>query len=459
MKIFPFSLKISALDKYSDTFADVGRRMDRLGKKATKLGRNLTFGLSLPLATAGTLAVRKAAQFETLRTALDTATGSAEQAAVEFERLKEFAATTPFQLEEVVSGFIKLKNMGLDPSQEALIAYGNTAGAMGKSLDQMIEAVADAATGEFERLKEFGIKASTQGNNIEFTFRGVKTTVEKNATEIERYLRRIGEVDFAGGMEKQSNTIAGAFSNLQDSVASALDIVGTDIAKTLDLNKRVRGFSDSINSLAAGFTKLPAPVKDFAVWAGIAGIALGPVIMGIGQIAITIGVIVALMPKIIAGFAAITAAAPWLLLVGLVIGIGILFKKLVDNAGGFKNALMLLGTTIIDFVLAPLRVVAMIWSKIMGTFGLAPKWLQNFANGSNTRDLANIMANERTQKARAAISSHQETYLLQQRALQGDKAAIEVLFKNPPPGMRTNVQSETNANVTVEQGVAMEGAG
>ena len=30
---------------------------------------------------------------------------------------------------------------------------------MGKDITQMIEAVADAATGEFERLKEFGIKA------------------------------------------------------------------------------------------------------------------------------------------------------------------------------------------------------------------------------------------------------------------------------------------------------------
>ena len=34
---------------------------------------------------------------------------------------------------------------------------------MGKSLNQMIEAVADATTGEFERLKEFGIKARTHG--------------------------------------------------------------------------------------------------------------------------------------------------------------------------------------------------------------------------------------------------------------------------------------------------------
>jgi hypothetical protein len=37
---------------------------------------------------------------------------------------------------------------------------------MGKDMMQMIEAVADASTGEFERLKEFGIKASKQGDQV-----------------------------------------------------------------------------------------------------------------------------------------------------------------------------------------------------------------------------------------------------------------------------------------------------
>ena len=36
---------------------------------------------------------------------------------------------------------------------------------MGKDLSQMIEAVADATTGEFERLKEFGIKAGKEGDD------------------------------------------------------------------------------------------------------------------------------------------------------------------------------------------------------------------------------------------------------------------------------------------------------
>jgi len=155
-------------------------------------------------------------QFESLHASLQTTEGSVEAADEAFERITEFTTSTPFQLQEVTSGFIKLKNMGLDPSDRALRSYGNTAASMSKSLNDMVEAVADATTGEFERLKEFGIKASSQGNRVRFTFKGVTTEVGKNAKEIEEFLMRIGETDFAGAMDRQMDTLGGRVSNLQD---------------------------------------------------------------------------------------------------------------------------------------------------------------------------------------------------------------------------------------------------
>ena len=80
----------------------------------------------------------------------------------------------------------------------------------------MIEAVADASTGEFERLKEFGIKAKQQGDQVAFTFQGTTTKVGKSAEDIEAYLMKIGEVNFAGGMARQADTLDGALSNLGD---------------------------------------------------------------------------------------------------------------------------------------------------------------------------------------------------------------------------------------------------
>lgn len=155
--------------------------------------------------------------FDKLNSGLITMTGSAENAAKAFSVLQQFAKETPYGLNQAVEGFTKLVALGLNPSKEALISYGNTAAAMGKDLNQMIEAVADASTFEFERLKEFGIKTSQQADTVSFTFRGVTTTVKKNSEEIQKYLLNIGNTDFAGAMETRAKTLDGQLSSLADS--------------------------------------------------------------------------------------------------------------------------------------------------------------------------------------------------------------------------------------------------
>ncbi len=154
-------------------------------------------------------------QFDVLN-GLITATGSSENAAIAFDALRDFAQQTPYDLNQAVEGFTKLVNLGLDPSERALKSYGNTASAMGKDLNQMIEAVADAATGEFDRLKEFGIKAKQNGDQVSLTFRGVSTTIGNNAAEIEEYLTKLGENEFAGAMERRMDSLDGAIANLGD---------------------------------------------------------------------------------------------------------------------------------------------------------------------------------------------------------------------------------------------------
>jgi len=162
-------------------------------------------------------------QFAVMRSSLVTVTGSADKANAAFQQISSFAAQTPFSIQEVTNSFIKLKSLGLDPSEAAMRSYGNTAAAMGKSMNQMIEAVADASTGEFERLKEFGIKAKSQGDQVSLTFQGVTKTIGKNSEEIQQYLMDIGNVQFAGAMERQAASLDGALSNLGDSWDSFLD--------------------------------------------------------------------------------------------------------------------------------------------------------------------------------------------------------------------------------------------
>ena len=218
---------IRAVNKTQKAFDQIGRGVDNMDRRFKKLGGGLSrLGRLFAVAFVGRQIINKITKFEKLEASLRTVTGSAEKAAVAFRFIQDFAATTPFQLEEVTDAFIKLKALGLIPSEEALTSYGNTATAMGKSLNQMIEAVADAATGEFERLKEFGIKARTQGDQVTFTFQGISTTVGKNAQEIEGYLRSIGDVQFAGAMKEQAGTLNVALSNMGDAFSKLVKAIG-----------------------------------------------------------------------------------------------------------------------------------------------------------------------------------------------------------------------------------------
>lgn len=179
---------------------------------------------SLSLFKVGGDIVSAAADLEVLRARLDTVTGSAEKGGEAFERVKRLASKDiPLTLAELTEAYIKLTALGLEPSENALISYANTATAMGKSLDQFVEAIADATTGEFERLKEFGIKASAEGQRVAFTFQGVTTEVGKSAGEIEAYLRGLGNTKFAGAMAKQAKTFRGILKSIQKAYTDVLN--------------------------------------------------------------------------------------------------------------------------------------------------------------------------------------------------------------------------------------------
>ena len=204
-------------------------KMQKAGPKIRQFASNLGNAAKMLggfVAIAGTVVgITLAAKFfqinretEKLHASLTTVTGSAEMATIAFQGIQKFAQETPFQVGEIAKSFIKMKALGLAPTENAMRSFGNTASAMGFSLNQMVEAVADASTMEFERLKEFGIKARQQANTVQFTFQNVTTTVAKNAGAITRYLTDIGNVQFAGAMARQMDMLDGILSNTTDNL-------------------------------------------------------------------------------------------------------------------------------------------------------------------------------------------------------------------------------------------------
>ncbi len=199
-------------------------------------------------------------EFESLSGSLKTVTGSAEGAKEAFATIEKFALDTPYQLEEIVEAFIRLKALGLEPSMEALTSYGNTASAFGRGIMDFTEALSNAVMFNFRSLRSFGIMATTEKDKVNFTFQGITTTVAKNAKAIESYLRSLGNVQFAGAMKEQMDTMGGVMSNIEDAFGKLARNIGeagltTAIKNALQqFNDMVDGAEDAATSIGKGLT-------------------------------------------------------------------------------------------------------------------------------------------------------------------------------------------------------------
>lgn len=212
------------LDALTDSTKKFGSAMSDVGKAGAKVLGVVT-GIGAAMGGLAFMAVRSlvntAATFEKYQAVLETIEGSQKKAAQSIEWVSDFAAKTPYELDEVMESFVKLRAYGIDPTNGTLRVLGDTAAAMGKPLMQAIEAIADAMTGENERLKEFGIRASKSGDKITYEYQKDGKTLRKSAqlsnrAMVQATLMAIWNDRYAGAMDKLSGTWGGMMSNLSD---------------------------------------------------------------------------------------------------------------------------------------------------------------------------------------------------------------------------------------------------
>lgn len=172
-----------------------------------------------------------ASSMEQFRNTLETVLKDPDKARKKLAWANRFANKTHFESQEVVEGMTKLQSYGIEgdrilktTNRTYLEMIGDMASGMGKSFDQAIEAVADARTGELERLKEFGITKNmiddfgkSQGIEI-FNNKGqIKDMELFNKTLFEMMNSRFG-----GAMEKQAKTFKGGLSTISGAFKSGL---------------------------------------------------------------------------------------------------------------------------------------------------------------------------------------------------------------------------------------------
>lgn len=188
------------------------------------------------LKSVGTNAYNTRKEFARYEAVLKNATGSGKEASNVMRTLQTLAADTPASVAEWTEAYIKLINRGIKPTTSELTALGDIATSQGKDLDQFIEALLDAMTGENERLKEFGITAQKNGETTAFTFKGVTTEVKNNDQAIKDYIISLGQLQgVQGSMATQMKELGGLESNLGDQLDNIYNKIGKKLEPAIKL--------------------------------------------------------------------------------------------------------------------------------------------------------------------------------------------------------------------------------
>jgi hypothetical protein len=241
---YRIDVKGNATEQYRKLNREQGKFNKSLGGSATK-GKKAFGGISISAmaAVAAVTALGVAAyktikvfeEFQKTKAILSNTFGSKFIAEKEFKRLQEFASKTPFQVDKLSKSFTKLINRGFNPTNKQLRQLGDLASTTGKDFDQLAEALLDAETGEFERLKEFGIKASKEGDKVKLSFKGITKEVDNTSAAIRTAIADLGDMEgVAGSMKVQMNISEGLKSQAEDALTELMNTVGSKLAPISD---------------------------------------------------------------------------------------------------------------------------------------------------------------------------------------------------------------------------------
>ena len=156
------------------------------------------------------------AGFEKASVALSAFTGSMESAKTKFWELNALEDKTCQSTDKLANAFVILGKYGLDNSSKALTSYSQIAVAMNKTVEEVANAIGNASQGQFKSLKELGIQAKQEGDQIILTYQGVTTAIGANTGELEKYIQKLSDDNFSGILEEKTKTVEGAMNRMKN---------------------------------------------------------------------------------------------------------------------------------------------------------------------------------------------------------------------------------------------------
>lgn len=287
---------------------DFNKGLDQLSKAGTTLavGAGAVAGT---LGAIGFAAVKAASDWEQLQTSFEVMIGDIPKANKLLQEIKETAASTPLELQDLASG------------GKTLLAFGVSA----EKLIPTMRMLGDVAGGDKERFKSLSLafgQMSSAGRlmgqdllqmiNVGFnplqvisqktgiSMRSLKKQMEAGAISSEMVAEAFKIATSEGGqfykmMEKQSQTLQGKVSTMNDAFAELARTIGNILLPI------ITPLVDGITWLVDLITKLPSPLQKAVV-------LFGTLVAIVAALLVPFGAFLAILPAMIEGWGALTFA-------------------------------------------------------------------------------------------------------------------------------------------------------
>jgi tape measure domain-containing protein len=322
----------SRFDAFKASVATMSSQLQDGARGLMVIGGALTAAVTVPLIGVAAAALKVSGELEQAKVAFTTLLGSAKAAQEHLDKLKEFAASTPFEFPDLVQASKRLQALGFAAKEiiPTLTAVGNAASALGSgqeginritlALGQMQMATRVTAQ-DMRQLTEAGIPAwQMLAQTLHTDVAGAMALVEKravdSATAVPALLAGMN-AKFHGLMEEQAKTLLGTWSNFKDRVTFTLMDIGDTIAPIAKrvVDEALMPMLQWAKDAAHWFAQLPPVMQTAAL--GLAGVAaaVGPLLVTLGGMGFAISQISTAIP-ILTTLAAGLGSVVGVLLVG-----------------------------------------------------------------------------------------------------------------------------------------------
>ena len=243
-------------------------RAKQTAEQVQKVGQAMLAMGAAITAVAG-LAVREAAQFETLEVRLQAIFNSTEKGTAAFKELQKVAALTPFSLQAVVkAGATLAAYMGQQKTKavELTASIADLAAFMGDDIPQAASAFGRAfaaGAGAADMLRERGVLALVaEFAKMKYGIEDMTRVTLPEFREILIEAIQDPSLGIAGSTERLSRTFSGAMSNMKDALSQLAAAFGKELLPAL--KGAVRALTEFLGLL----NKLPHSIKSAVSWLG-----------------------------------------------------------------------------------------------------------------------------------------------------------------------------------------------